>query len=135
MESIRELYRTGKGPSSSHTMGPEHASVLFKNKNPDAASYEVRLFGSLSKTGRGHGTDKIIVESFAPKLVSVIFDNSDEDKLPHPNTMELYAYDSMRNEIAFERVFSVGGGAIQIEGEAPIVNEDVYKHASFSEIK
>ena len=36
MASIRELYRIGRGPSSSHTIGPERASLIFKEKNPEA---------------------------------------------------------------------------------------------------
>ena len=67
MESLREIYRIGKGPSSSHTMGPEHASKLFLEKNPKASRYLVTLYGSLSKTGKGHMTDKIIIDTFKNK--------------------------------------------------------------------
>ena len=62
MKSIREIYKIGKGPSSSHTMGPERASQLFKRKYPEADCYRVILYGSLSKTGVGHGTDRVIRE-------------------------------------------------------------------------
>ena len=60
MESLTELYRSGRGPSSSHTMGPERACKLFMGKNPTADSFKAVLFGSLAKTGRGHGTDRVI---------------------------------------------------------------------------
>ena len=60
MKSIREIYKTGKGPSSSHTMGPERAARLFLRENPDADALRVILYGSLSKTGVGHGTDRVI---------------------------------------------------------------------------
>ena len=61
MKSIRDVYKIGKGPSSSHTMGPERAARLFLSKYPDAETYRVVLYGSLSKTGRGHGTDRALV--------------------------------------------------------------------------
>ena len=68
MESLREIYRIGKGPSSSHTMGPEHASKLFLEKNPKASRYLVTLYGSLSKTGKGHMTDQIIIDTLKTKI-------------------------------------------------------------------
>ena len=66
MRSIREIYKIGKGPSSSHTMGPERAAKLFKQENPDADAYQVILYGSLSKTGIGHGTDRVLREVLSP---------------------------------------------------------------------
>ena len=62
MKSIREIYKIGKGPSSSHTMGPERAALLFLREYPDAARYQVILYGSLNKTGVGHGTDRVLQE-------------------------------------------------------------------------
>ena len=66
MKSIREIYKTGKGPSSSHTMGPERAANYFKNAHPQADGFRVILYGSLSKTGVGHGTDRVLREVLAP---------------------------------------------------------------------
>ena len=66
MKSIRDLYKVGKGPSSSHTMGPERAARIFKQENPDAERYEVTLYGSLALTGVGHGTDRVLSEVLAP---------------------------------------------------------------------
>ena len=66
MKSIREIYKIGKGPSSSHTMGPERAAKLFRQENPEADSFRVILYGSLSKTGVGHGTDRVIRETLSP---------------------------------------------------------------------
>ena len=57
MKSIREIYKIGKGPSSSHTMGPNKAAILFKSEHPDADKFKVELFGSLARTGKGHRTD------------------------------------------------------------------------------
>ena len=93
MESLRELYRIGKGPSSSHTMGPDKAAKLFKDKYPFAASFKVKLFGSLSKTGKGHMTDAVILTALAPIKTDIIFMDTPESELYHPNTMELEAYD------------------------------------------
>ena len=77
MESLKELYRIGTGPSSSHTMGPERASKRFKEKNLHADQFIVTLYGSLAKTGPGHLTDEILVKSFAPRPVEIHFDFTD----------------------------------------------------------
>lgn len=114
MESLKELYKIGRGPSSSHTMGPEKACKIFKEHNPKADRFEAILYGSLSKTGVGHGTDKVIKVTFDPTPCDVIF-NNEELELPHPNTMDLIAYkDGV--EIKRIRVLSVGGGKIEIVG-------------------
>ena len=132
MASIRELYKLGRGPSSSHTMGPEKACLLFKEKYPRANSYKVILYGSLAQTGKGHRTDYAIEQAFYPKKVEVEFDCITKD-LPHPNTLRLYAY--KKDQIIGEsRVFSIGGGQIVIEGEVLKENENIYPLHSFTEI-
>ncbi|MBR2875648.1 MAG: L-serine ammonia-lyase [Clostridia bacterium] len=135
MESLKEIFRIGKGPSSSHTMGPELASKLFLEKNPRAAHYKVTLYGSLSKTGKGHMTDQIIIETFRHKDIEVIFEDGDESKLYHPNTMTLEAFDENNNSLDFWRVYSVGGGKIEIEGQPAVAVQDVYPFNTFSDIK
>ena len=105
------MYRIGKGPSSSHTIGPERACKLFASENPEADSFKAILYGSLAKTGIGHGTDRVIKSVL--KNVDVICDTDAE--VPHPNTMDLYAYREGGRR-AFFRVYSVGGGAVRIEG-------------------
>lgn len=132
MNTARELYRIGRGPSSSHTMGPERACAYFKARTPIADSYKIILFGSLADTGEGHGTDSVILSTFAPAAVTVER-NREKFDLPHPNTMELYAYIG-GNQIDFCRVCSVGGGQIHIEGVELSENKNVYPHSSFSEI-
>ena len=111
MKSIRDLYKIGKGPSSSHTMGPSRAAELFRSETPDAERYEVVLYGSLSKTGVGHGTDRVIRDVFAPKDVQIIFSESDPADLKHPNTLDLSAFRGAE-KIGFMRVESIGGGDI-----------------------
>ena len=59
MKSLKELYRVGKGPSSSHTMGPQRAAKLFQERCPNASYYEVTLYGSLSKESSAYGRRQI----------------------------------------------------------------------------
>ena len=132
MESLRELYKIGRGPSSSHTMGPERACKIFKEHNPDADSFKAILYGSLSKTGVGHGTDRVIKVTLAPSPCEVVFDNT-ETELPHPNTMDLIAYKN-GVEIKRIRVLSVGGGKIEIVGYKNVDPPKIYELSSFSEI-
>ena len=132
MKSIREIYKIGKGPSSSHTMGPERAAKLFKSEHPDAEAFKVILYGSLSKTGVGHGTDRVVREVLAPLSTEVVF-SRDEIPGSHPNTLDLIAikggveYDTLRVE-------SVGGGDIRIEDRPGVSSEDIYPENSFAEI-
>lgn len=133
MKSLKELYKIGRGPSSSHTMAPEKAVMLFEKKYPEAATFRAVLFGSLAQTGKGHGTNVVIKKTFT-KPVRVVFDCDTQD-IPHPNTMDLYALDIDGNTIAKWRVISVGGGAIEVEGEKSIEPDEVYPHNSFEEIE
>ena len=132
MKSIREIYKIGKGPSSSHTMGPERAAKHFKSEYPQADSFRVILYGSLSKTGIGHGTDRVIRQVLEPLPVEIEFS---KEALPdsHPNTMDLFAY---RGEtlLGKERVYSVGGGSIRFEGEPESQYAEVYPLNSFADI-
>ena len=132
MESIKELYRIGSGPSSSHSMGPEKAALLFKKEYPDADRYEVTLYGSLALTGVGHRTDYVIKRAFNP-IETVIKFNKTESDLPHPNTMKLCALKDGANVGAWT-VLSVGGGAIRIVGEADHDAEKIYSLDKFKDI-
>ena len=132
MKSIREIYKIGKGPSSSHTMGPERAAKLFLAENKDADSFQVILYGSLSKTGVGHGTDRVIRETLAPSPTEIIF--SDE-VLPgaHPNTLDFISLKDGQ-PLHTLRVESIGGGDIRIPGRTENDREEVYIEHSFAEI-
>ena len=132
MKSIREIYKIGKGPSSSHTMGPERAAKLFRGENPQADAFRVILYGSLSKTGVGHGTDRVLRETLAPLPTQILF--SDED-LPdaHPNTLDFIALKDGQ-EISRLRVESIGGGDIRIPGRPADDSEEIYIEHSFAEI-
>nr|WP_314683284.1 L-serine ammonia-lyase [uncultured Prevotella sp.] len=117
MESLREIFRIGKGPSSSHTMGPQRAAIIFAERHPEAARFEVTLYGSLAATGKGHMTDKAIIDvlkQIAP--VEIVWEPS--VFLPyHPNGMLFRAYDNSQDLLDEWTVYSVGGGALS-EGKA-----------------
>ena len=130
MESIKELYKIGRGPSSSHTIGPERACIVFKEKNKYATDFKVILYGSLAKTGKGHGTDEVIKKTLAPCDCKVEFNCSDTE-IPHPNTMDIIAYKDCV-EIDKARVMSVGGGSIVFDGQEYIKPPKIYKHNKFS---
>ena len=135
MKSIQDIYKIGKGPSSSHTMGPQRAAALFRAEHPDAEAYRVVLYGSLAKTGTGHGTDRVLRETLSPVPTEVIFAEEDPADLRHPNTLDLYAVEKGVESPAM-RVESVGGGDIVIEGRArdTDLRDDVYPENSFAEI-
>ena len=123
MKSIRELYLIGNGPSSSHTMGPARAATLFAQEHPEADRFRAVLYGSLALTGRGHLTDQAVEEAFAPISTEIVFDTETTD-LPHPNTMDLYAYKDGQ-ELGHIRVLSTGGGAITVEGRPDVATPDI----------
>lgn len=133
MKTLRELYKIGNGPSSSHTMGPKRAAEWFKDKNPEANRFDIYLYGSLAFTGKGHLTDKIIKETLNPIKTNIIFDTKFVcDK--HPNTMDLIAYKDDQ-KISQARVYSVGGGVIEVEGQKRAIVPDIYKLNHMQDIK
>lgn len=133
MKSIKELYKIGNGPSSSHTMGPKKAALLLKEKYPTADLYQIILYGSLAFTGKGHLTDKIILEALKPSNVEIIF-NKEIKEIKHPNTMDLIALKN-KEELGKFRAYSIGGGSIQIEGEDFQEEEDIYDFTTYTDIK
>ena len=136
MQSLRELYKIGRGPSSSHTMGPERAVKSVIKLYPTADFFKVTLFGSLALTGEGHGTDRIISETFAPIKCEITVDKVSPCNV-HPNTMDIEAYEN-GTLLGKKRVYSVGGGTIEFEGEknpdTEITNKEVYSLNTFTEI-
>jgi len=133
MKSLRYLYKIGRGPSSSHTMGPDKAARYFLNTYPEADRYQVTLFGSLSGTGKGHKTDEAILDVFEGREIELVFGPAEVSGLPHENTMQFVAYKDGK-VLADERILSVGGGQIVIEGKPELSEEDIYQHSTFTEI-
>ena len=130
MKTIRSVYKIGNGPSSSHTVGPYNAALLFQKRFPEADHFEVTLYGSLAFTGEGHGTKKAI-QTVLPEA-DVLFDTKTLD-LPHPNTMRFTAFRS-GTAIGSLRIFSIGGGAIRAEGEDSEEEREVYPEKNFSAV-
>ena len=140
MKSIREIFRIGYGPSSSHTMGPRKAAELFLAAHPNAARYQAHLYGSLSATGKGHLTDAAIIDVIPS--VEIVWH---EEFLPvHPNGMRFCAWDSQENLLDDWTVYSVGGGALaedpalsphRLIASSPSSEASVYPLTRLSEIK
>lgn len=133
MQSLKELYKIGNGPSSSHTMGPKRACEMFKNQHKDADKFKVILYGSLALTGKGHLTDYIIRETLKEYDVEIEFDKKTKCKV-HPNTFDISAYKNGK-ELELWRVYSVGGGTFRIEGQDAVIFKEIYKEKNFEEIK
>ncbi|MCM1438399.1 MAG: L-serine ammonia-lyase [Roseburia sp.] len=131
MESLKELYRIGAGPSSSHSMGPEAAAIRLKAAHPDG-KFKITLCGSLALTGKGHGTDGVLKRVLGDEA-EIIFDCK-RGGLPHPNTMYIDVYEGGR-QVASHTVLSVGGGRIVFAGENAQDAPDVYPLNTFEEIK
>ena len=130
MFSLKELYKIGNGPSSSHTMGPKKAALYFLNKYKDCTSYQVYLYGSLALTGKGHLTDYIILQTLPN--AKIIFDYKTE--CFHPNTLKIVGYKD--NKIIGEETFySIGGGNIRIEGVKEEKQKEIYNENTFYQIK
>ena len=134
MRSIREIYKIGKGPSSSHTIGPERAALHFKQQHPHAEGFRVDLFGSLSKTGKGHGTDRVLREVLSPLPVEILFRSDLPEDVHHPNTMD---FSAIKNGEIYDtlRVESIGGGDIRFDGCENTHSPEVYPENSFAEIE
>lgn len=133
MDSIKELYKIGYGPSSSHTMGPQKAASIFLERNKNADKFSAELFGSLSLTGKGHLTDYIIKKTLGVDKTEIIF-NNDFVYNYHPNALKFKAY--VNNELVDEwLVFSVGGGDLmELNEKRNVSKSSVYPHNNMADI-
>lgn len=134
MDSLKELFKIGNGPSSSHTMGPERAAKKFKAKNPEAKRFEVELYGSLALTGKGHLTDWVIVETMKPIPTEIVWKPEVVHKY-HTNGMLFKAFDESGKKLDEWLVFSVGGGTIMEENQERRGGQEVYRLNSMAEIE
>lgn len=126
MKSLKELFRIGYGPSSSHTMGPRVAAEKYLQKNPGAQHFRVTLYGSLAATGKGHLTDQAIYQVLGEKNTEIVW--CPEIVLPfHPNGMKFEVAISDNQYVNPWVVYSVGGGALAEEGIAEDDTPDVYE--------
>lgn len=131
MQTIREIYRIGHGPSSSHTMGPRRAAELFLERHPNAAKYQAHLYGSLSATGKGHLTDAAIIDVI-PSIEVVWHD----EFLPfHPNGLRFLAWDDKDQLLEEWTVYSVGGGALsEGQDDKPQESPSIYPLTTLTQI-
>ena len=135
MQSLKELYKVGRGPSSSHTIGPERAIKTIKQRFPKADYLRVTLYGSLAMTGKGHGTDTVIKKTAKPVKCEVLFDSVTPCDI-HPNTMDVEIF-KKGEKLNVQRVYSVGGGTVLFEGEVndkDITCDNVYPLTTFYDI-
>ena len=137
MKSLKEIFRIGKGPSSSHTMGPAHAAEIFARRNPNAKAFEVTLYGSLAATGKGHLTDVAITEVLS-EIAPVEIVWQAKTVLPyHTNGMRYKAFDAEKQVVDEWVVYSVGGGALS-EGKGKddmFYTTPVYQLSTMKEIQ
>ena len=132
MESIKEIFKIGYGPSSSHTMGPRKAAEIFKARNPGIKKFRVTLFGSLAATGKGHMTDKALTEALHPFSTEVLWEP--EIFLPaHPNGLTFEALDKLDNVRDTWTIYSIGGGDISDTGQRN-PNSLIYPLTTMSEV-
>lgn len=132
MESIKEIYKVGSGPSSSHTMGPKKAAESFMARIPHASKYKVTLFGTLAATGKGHLTDVAIQGVFKNKPLEIEWKPA--VYLPrHPNALTFEAYDKKGTSIESWTAYSIGGGAI-IDDNSTRETRRIYEHATMQQI-
>ena len=133
MKTLKELYRIGTGPSSSHTMAPRHAAEQYRSRHPEAGAFRVTLYGSLAATGRGHMTDVAIIDALSPHKAEIVW--QPKTVLPfHTNGMQFEVLDPSGEAHDPWRVYSVGGGALAEEGKPQGGSPDIYEMTRMSEI-
>ncbi len=134
MESIRQIYRIGKGPSSSHTIGPSRAAEMFLSRCNHAARYRVTLYGSLAATGKGHMTDVAILEVLEPRATTEIVWKPDVFKPFHPNGMLFEGFDTEGRLIDSFEVYSIGGGVLANRDFNEQKTQDIYPESTIKDI-
>lgn len=151
MKSIKDVYKIGKGPSSSHTMGPFKAVRHYLDSHEDTDRLHVTLYGSLAATGKGHLTDTAIQEAFETwcftdketlecknrRCGDVTIEWKPKEFLQvHPNGMKIASINSDGDIYDRWTYYSIGGGDIicmehPLEGEG---NDDIYEKTTLTEI-
>lgn len=132
MESIKEIYKIGHGPSSSHTMGPKKAAEQFLEKNANAHRFEIILYGSLAATGKGHLTDLVIQETFKSKNFEIIWE-PETFLTKHPNALKFKAFNPENKLLNEWTAYSIGGGSI-IDDHSETETKQIYPHKNMDEI-
>ncbi|KGN80428.1 L-serine dehydratase tdcG [Porphyromonas cangingivalis] len=135
MESIRQIYKIGNGPSSSHTMGPKRAAELFVQRQKSIpTSYKVTLYGALAATGKGHLTDVAILDVLAPLAPTEIVWEPKMVLPFHTNGMKFQGLDTDKNIVEEWIVYSVGGGSLANPEFDERKAQQVYPHHLMADI-
>ena len=131
MKSIRDIYKIGKGPSSSHTAGAAViAGLARKLIAPPLARVDFTLYGSFSKTYHGHGTDRALlggIMGFSPddlcirdsfhianeRHLAFTFTPNETETDVHPNTVDI-RMENAAGQVMTVRGESLGGGKVRI---------------------
>ena len=131
MESIKKIFKIGYGPSSSHTMGPHRAAEIFKEKTPDATGYRVTLYGSLAATGKGHFTDKTIIDALSPKPTEIVW----KPEIQHTFHTNAMLFESLKGEEVTDqwKIYSIGGGELADENTV-MDKEERYEENTMADI-
>lgn len=133
MESIREIYKIGMGPSSSHTIGPNNAAKIFLEKHPESQRFRVTLYGSLAATGKGHMTDLAILKALGEDRTEIVWRPEIVPEF-HTNGMLFESLDAKGNVLDGWTVYSIGGGSLST-GDASETGKEIYQHNSLNEIQ
>ena len=133
MESIREIYKIGMGPSSSHTIGPNNAAKIFLEKHPESQRFRVTLYGSLAATGKGHMTDLAILKALGEDKTEIVWRPEIVPEF-HTNGMLFESLDAKGNVLDGWTVYSIGGGSLST-GDASETGKEVYQRNSLNEIQ
>jgi len=132
LETVKDIFKIGHGPSSSHTMGPGRAAERFKSKNPTAARFQVTLYGSLAATGVGHLTDKALLDVLQAEKTTLLWEP--KVSLPlHPNGIKFEAFDASGSLIDEWITYSIGGGNISDSGQRTR-GADIYPLSKMADI-
>ena len=131
MQSVKDVFYIGYGPSSSHTIGPYNATKYLLNKYNNIKDIKITLFGSLASTGKGHLTDYVLDKILKDVPHSISFNS--KKRVKHPNTMlfEISLDDDTKKK---ETIVSIGGGVFKVIGEKDNLDKELYPHQTLSEI-
>lgn len=136
MESLKQLYKIGRGPSSSHTMGPRKSAALFAEAaGAGVGQCTVTLFGSLAATGKGHLTDAAILEVLSPLYPTEIIWKPEEVKAFHTNAVTFTAHYNDGRDPLSQTYYSVGGGDVVLEGHDRIPAKSIYSMTKIKDIQ
>ncbi len=135
MESIKQIYRIGHGPSSSHTMGPMRAARMFLERNRGAVRFNVTLYGSLAATGRGHMTDVAILEVLSPVAKTDIIWEPKVFLPFHPNGILFQSFDESGEVLESWTIYSIGGGTLANETYNELTQDQVYEMHTIKDIQ